>query len=154
MIDADEHTYFQCWIDGAWEKMKGTIPFDSSKPIIVAIFDKHLALQHFVVLHGSAPDTAMDVITRKAETVKWTNRRIPDAIKAAIEKHVTLLGGWLPAGKGTDFHGASPICFKLSEDDYSYIVVVSGQDHLYVDQPFADAIAMEAYDTVSAVQIP
>lgn len=140
LMYGDAYTFYQEPIKRAFMAFRMNLNLRKDKPLIVDIYNADLLLLHRVVLNGHVTLSANDLLLRKAATVAFTGRRIPDAIEAAKDLGVTLLGGWVPAGRGTDFWGASP--FKTN-GAIELIVSVSGQNHQTIDQPFADLIVEE-----------
>lgn len=140
LMYGDAYTFYQEPILAAFKELRLNEHLDKTRPLVVDVYSSELFLLHRVVLNGRPSAAVNDLLPRKAATVYFTGRRIPDAIEAAPKMGVTLLGGWVPAGSGTDFFGAAP--FKV-DGVIQLIVAVSGQDHKLVDQAFADAIVDE-----------
>jgi hypothetical protein len=133
----------------AFMEFRTSEDFNKDKPLIVDAYSPDLLLLHRVILNGQMTLAANDLLPRKAATVAFTGRRIPEAIESAQELGVTLLGGWVPVGRGTDFQGAAP--FKAN-GEINLIFSVSGQNHTRFDQPFADAI-VEEYAKVAVIAV-
>jgi len=140
LMDGDAYTFYQGPIMEAFKRFRTNPDLSKDKPLIVDVYGPDLPLLHRVVLNGHVTLSANDLLLRKAATVAFTGRRIPDAIEDAKKLGVTLLGGWIPAGRGTDFLGASPL--KV-DGDIKLIIAVSGQNHQAVDQVFADEVVAE-----------
>lgn len=150
LMYGDAHSFNHDPIMKAFKELRLNPMLNKSRPLVVDIYSPDLLLLHRVVLNGHPTMAVNDLLPRKAATVAFTGRRIPDAIDAAEVMGVTLLGGWVPIGRGTDFYGAAP--FKRN-GEVQLIVAVSGQDHKTVDQPFADAIVGE-FDKIEVISIP